>query len=649
LELNMADAKSQSIVAEVTRRRAQAGEAFTAFDITTQARAEGAFIRHDEARDLVQSLFQDGSMGAAYRRTILDLGGGARPFLYHRFDTDPATYRSTASGAAPVSAPSAGVNSASPNPAAGQPSAGGGLLRRVFDFLSGGTSVTSSVTTSAATNSGITTTGNAPTSGPTRKTINLNASAFLPIGRDDLMRQSGSLNLFGNIWFGRRDLIPPVSDPRTMLIDRGMLSAGLLSADQLAEFHRIGDAYAKHAGEVNYIRNQGSLAGAAAIEADRNARAEAKERKKAESAERKQKRRDEIAHRRANDILFLGRGVSQGLADRTSDQAKLVELQLPVVSTPAELAAAMGMTISNLRWLAFHADVASRTHYVSFEIAKRSGGVRKLSAPHVRLAAVQRWIFDSILRAALVHEAAHGFVPGRSIITNAQVHVGQNILVNADLENFFPSIHWTRIRKVFHCLGYSPAVATILALLCTECPRRDVSYGGRIYHVATGPRGLPQGACTSPALSNLVAMRLDRRMTGLAAKFGINYTRYADDITISGGDELSRRLGYVMARLRHITGDEGFTINEKKTRVRRRQQAQVVTGLVVNDKVSVSRNELRRLRSILHHAAKDGLESQNRLHHPNFRGYMTGMIAYVSATRPELAREMKTRLDQVSA
>jgi RNA-directed DNA polymerase len=530
----MADAKSQSIVAEVTRRRVQAGEAFTAFDITTQARAEGAFIRHDEARDLVQTLFQDGSMGTAYRRTILDLGGGARPFLYHRFDTDPATYRSTASGAAPVLSPSAGVASASPNPAASQPSAGGGLLRRVFDFLSGGTPIPSGVTTSAATNSaatnsGMTTTGNAPTSGPTRKTINLNASAFLPIARDDLMRQAGSLNLFGNIWFGRRDLIPPVSDPRTMLIDRGMLSAGLLSADQLAEFHRIGDAYAKHAGEVNYIRNQGALAGAAAVEADRKTRAEAKERKKAESAERKQKRRCEIEHRRQNDILFLGRGVSHGLSDRASDTVKLTELKLPVVSTPAELAAAMGTTISNLRWLAFHADVASRTHYVSFEIAKRSGGVRKLSAPHIRLAAAQRWIFDSILRAVVVHEAAHGFVPGRSIITGAQVHVGQNILVNSDLENFFPSIHWTRVRKVFRCLGYSPAVATILALLCTECPRREVSYAGRIYHVATGPRGLPQGACTSPALSNLVAMRLDRRMAGLAAKFGINYTRYADD------------------------------------------------------------------------------------------------------------------------
>jgi RNA-directed DNA polymerase len=123
----------------------------------------------------------------------------------------------------------------------------------------------------------------------------------------------------------------------------------------------------------------------------------------------------------------------------------------------------------------------------------------------------------------------------------------------------------------------------------------------------------------------------------------------ATRLTISGGDELARRLGYVMARLRHITSDEGFTINEKKTRVQRRHQAQGVTGLVVNDKVSVSRKELRRLRSILHHAAKDGLESQNRLQHRNFRGYMTGMIAYVSAIRPDLAREMKNQLDQVSA
>lgn len=656
----MADSNAQQLVNEITRRRAAAGESFTAFDITTEARSQGAFIRHDEARDLVQELFQSGSMGADYRRTVLDLGGGARPFVYHRFDADLSTYRSTASGAAPVSQPSTSTPRQVSSPVvapANDPSntsrRSGGLLRRVWNFLGGGDANTGDTSGNDRANNldskNQVTVNPSEAKAPStaRKILNLTASAFLPIQRDDLMRQASGISMWSNIWFGRRDLIPPTSDPRTMLIDRGMLSAGMVSAEELAEMHRIGDLYAKYSGEATRIRSEGALAGQAAVDADRQARAEAKARKKAEVAHRKEKRRAEVEHRKANDILFLGRGVSNGLADRTSDLAKLEQIELPLASTPAELAAAMGTTVSNLRWLAFHSDVASRTHYVSFEIAKRSGGVRRLSAPHIRMAAAQRWIYSSILRGVVVHDAAHGFVPGRSIVTSANHHVGQSVLINADLENFFPSIHWTRIRKVFRCLGYSPAVSTILALICTECPRREVEYGGKTYYVATGPRGLPQGACTSPALSNLVAMRLDRRLSGLAAKFDIRYTRYADDITLSGGDELGRRLGYVMARLRHIASDEGFAINEKKTRVQRRHQAQVVTGLIVNDQVTIPRKELRRLRSILHHASIEGLESQNKIHHPNFRAYMNGMIAYVAATRPELAREMKKQLGQV--
>ena len=149
------------------------------------------------------------------------------------------------------------------------------------------------------------------------------------------------------------------------------------------------------------------------------------------------------------------------------------------------------------------------------------------------------------------------------------------------------------MRSVFHRLGYSPAVATILALLCTECPRRQVVYDGQTYFVASGPRGLPQGACTSPALSNQVARRLDKRLGGLARKLDLTYTRYADDLTFSGGATLSERVGYLMARVRHLAEDEGFAVNEKKSRVLRRNTAQLVTGLVVNDRPGVRRREVR--------------------------------------------------------
>src|SRR5262249_49892429 len=137
-----------------------------------------------------------------------------------------------------------------------------------------------------------------------------------------------------------------------------------------------------------------------------------------------------------------------------------------------------------------------------------------------------------------VEPVSHGFVKGKSTVSNAKPHVGKAVVLNMDLEGFFPNIVFPRVRSVFHRAGYSWSVATVLALLCTECPRREVIYEGKRYYVAKGPRGLPQGACTSPALSNQVARRLDKRFAGLAVKMGISYTRYADDLSFSGGAEM---------------------------------------------------------------------------------------------------------------
>jgi retron-type reverse transcriptase len=214
------------------------------------------------------------------------------------------------------------------------------------------------------------------------------------------------------------------------------------------------------------------------------------------------------------------------------------------------------------------------------------------------------------------------------------------VVVNMDLENFFPTIVFARVRSVFQRLGYSPCVATILALLCTECPRRQVSYNGKSYWVATGPRGLPQGACTSPALSNQVARRLDKRLGGLAKKLNLAYTRYADDLTFSGSAELEPRIGYLLARVRHLAEAEGFAVNDKKTRVLRPTTAQKVTGLVVNDKPAVPRRERRRLRALLHRARREGLDQQNRSALPNFRAYLEGKIAYLRMVQPTLGAKL---------
>jgi RNA-directed DNA polymerase len=471
--------------------------------------------------------------------------------------------------------------------------------------------------------------------------LGLDAGAFLPITREEIHAAARGTNLLANLWFGRRDLIPPADDPRTKLIDRALVTHGLLAPEQLVAIHDVGALMDRIRPAFAAVEHKAALEGSGEVEADREARARVKASRKAEAAARRQQRADAIEARKQGDITFLGRGVSSRLGDRRSNLETLAAAGLPLLSTPAELAEALGISVPKLRWLAFHNEVATRIHYVQFNVPKRSGGTRTLSAPHRSLAEAQRWIWREIVGKLPVEPTAHGFVAGRSILTNAAPHCRRAVVVNLDLEGFFPSVGWPRVRSVFQRLGYSPAVATILALICTECPRRAVTYDGVPYLVATGPRGLPQGACTSPSLSNQVARRLDKRLVGLAVKLGLTYTRYADDLTFSGDDSFESRVGYLLARVRHIAQDEGFAVNEAKTRVLRQGTAQTVTGLVVNDRPGVARAEARRLRAILHRARTEGLDAQNREGRPNFHAWLRGKIAFVAMARPETGAKLR--------
>ena len=630
----MADAATEQLVLTLVNERVQAGVMFTAYDVTQAARRRGGNVRHNDVRDVVHELFENGRMGATYNRSLIDVGAPTKPWLYHHYNDDPATYKV-------------------PDPAAPLPTAAAqpGFVRRLINTFFGSPPPNRTPPPPPPSRGGNMPPGRTQRPSTPRQrppiTLGLDAAHFLPITRDDLKQQAKGMNLWSSPWFGRRDLIPPLEDQRTKLIDRAMIAQGLLTPEQLIEIHQVGAEMDLVRPDLLAAQLQAHQAGKSAVEADREARAKLKQQKKEAAAERKRLEREGIARRKATDIVFLGRGVSGRLGERTSNLHLLATHQLPVLSTPGELAHALGLTIPQLRWLAFHSDVTSRIHYIHFTVPKRSGGLRTLSSPHERLAKAQTWILTNILSKVRTEPAAHGFVPGRSILTNAQPHSKQTIVLNLDLEGFFPSITFPRVRSVFHRLGYSPAVASILALLCTECPRRLVTYAGQPYYVATGPRGLPQGACTSPALSNQVARKLDKRLQGIATKLALNYTRYADDLTLSGGDGLKEQIGYVLARVRHIAQDEGFTVNEKKTRIQRRNAAQTVTGLVVNDKPGVARSEVRRIRAILHRAMSEGLDSQNRQNHPNFRGWLQGMIAYIQMARPEIGTRLAQELENL--
>lgn len=485
--------------------------------------------------------------------------------------------------------------------------------------------------------------GATPSSAPAKKTppaprkLNLDAGQFTPISREEMMKNAATLRwTWASVNFDRRDQIPSAGDPRTALIDRALVAQGLLTPEQLVEIHEAGTKM----GELRPVLREVQNIAADAVLADAAARRARKEEKIAEAERKRQARAEAIRTRRATDIVFLGRGVSGGLADRRANIERLQAQGLPVLATPADVAKALGLEVSRLRWLAFHSEATAVTHYVRFQIPKKSGGVRELSAPHRDLARCQEWIRIQILERVALHDAAHGFVPGRSTLSNARPHLGRAAVVNADLKDFFPSVTFPRVKGVFQQIGYSPAAATVLALLCTECPRSRVNYDGRELFVATGPRGLPQGACTSPALSNLVARGLDGRLAGFAKRLGWTYTRYADDLTFSADGEAMGQTARLMTGLRHIVAEENFTVNEKKTRVQRPKTRQTVTGIVVNKHPNVSRETVRRLRAILHRAKTEGLAAQNRENHPRFEGWVRGMIAYVAMVNPERGREL---------
>lgn len=468
---------------------------------------------------------------------------------------------------------------------------------------------------------------------------------FAPVSAAEAMEQAESMGrtTWLNPWFGRRDLIPPADDQRTLLIDRHMVAEGFTTPEELAEIHAIG-------AEMDRIRPDivhAKLMADQFVAKSKEEHAEFVAKKKVEAEQRRLKRAEEIEHRRQTDIVFLGRGVSKGLADRRSNIELLNKNGMQVLSSPGDVAGAMGLSIAHLRWLAFHTETAERPHYVSFAIAKKNGKTRQLAAPLQSMRRAQQWILEHVLQKSDVHQCAHGFVSGRSCVTGAEKHVNCNLVVNADLKDFFPTINVFRVMGLFRSFGYSPAVATIFALLVTECPRQEIIFGGQKLHVATGPRGLPQGACTSPMISNLIARNLDRRFDALATKMGWTYTRYADDLTFSiasGGED---KLGYLTARIRHICQDEGFEVNESKTRVLRQSNRQTVTGIVVNDKPNVDRKTIRTIRAILHNAKKTGIEAQNKSNRPDFSRWLLGMIAYISMVNAEKGQQLRRTYDQL--
>lgn len=372
--------------------------------------------------------------------------------------------------------------------------------------------------------------------------------------------------------------------------------------------------------------------------------------KQKETKERRERERQERAtawqKKKESEIVYLGAEVSAGLSKFESNEERLKSLNLPVFAKPDELAGAMNLSVGKLRFFAFDRRTSEVSHYIHFKMPKKSGGERLISAPMPELKSAQHWILDNILNRVPLHSAAHGFMPERGIVSNAAPHVGSAIIVNLDLENFFPSIDYVRTKGVFRSFGYSEAIATVLALICTAPDVEEVALDGKNYFVALGERHLPQGAPTSPAISNIICRRLDKGLATLAEKHGFRYTRYADDLTFSTTDK-NADVKTFLKQIRFVLDKQGFVVNEKKTRILRRGRQQEVTGVVVNEKLSIDRKTLRNFRATLHQVERDGIEGKRWGNSPDLIAALEGYTNFVLMVDKEKGAEFKNQVNRI--
>jgi hypothetical protein len=328
----------------------------------------------------------------------------------------------------------------------------------------------------------------------------------------------------------------------------------------------------------------------------------------------------------------------------------------------AALARLLDLDQGELAWFAdvrgLERTVAEPLRHYRWRAVPRPTGARLVAAPKPRLKEIQRRLLRHVLAPIAVHEAAHGCVPGRSVRTALEPHAGADVVLHLDLEAFFASIPAGRVWGLLQgTVGLTEPVAhAVTGLVTTVLPAQvwrtvppPEGAEARDRHRRLGQRlavpHLPQGAPTSPALANLVCFRLDRRLAGLAAAHGATYTRYVDDVLVSGGPSTAR----LTDRIGVIAADEGFRVHQGKTRTMPAAGRQHALGAVVNVRPALPRRERDVLRALLHNCAVHGWRSQVRDRDPaTFRDHVLGRVAWAAALDPASGsrlRELAAAID----
>ena len=305
--------------------------------------------------------------------------------------------------------------------------------------------------------------------------------------------------------------------------------------------------------------------------------------------------------------------------------------ELPAIGSAGELADWLRLTPGELDWFAdlkaltCHKAGRRLQHYHYRVLSKGYGTIRVIESPKPRLKQLQKRILADILDKIPPHPMAHGFVKGRSVKTFVAPHVGRRVVLRMDLRDFFPSIGGARIQTVFRTMGYPESVADLLGGIATNTVPRDVwtdTAVGRETRAMYACPHLPQGAPTSPALANMCLYRADCRLLGLAGSAGARYTRYADDLAFSGGEEFDRRVERFASHVAAILHEEGFAVHHRKTRIMRQGVCQHLAGVVANQRINVRRSDFDRLKATLFNCVRHGSASQNRDGRPDFRAHL---------------------------
>ena len=325
----------------------------------------------------------------------------------------------------------------------------------------------------------------------------------------------------------------------------------------------------------------------------------------------------------------------------------IAHISLPKLTTTDALADWLSIStdalirFADLRCLSALSDNAFGPHYRHHLLPKRDGSLRLIEEPKPMLKRLQRQILKGLINHIPPHEAAFGYRKGRNCIQGAARHAGEAVVLGFDLSGFFPSIAFNRAYGIFRTVGYPEGIARSLAGLCTSItPSALLATPGLAARDKLAQRHLPQGAPTSPALANLAAFSLDRRLTGLARSLGANYSRYADDMAFSGD---SRIAPILLRAVPQIIREEGFYPNAAKARLARAHDRQTVTGLVINRHVNFNRSDFDLLKATLHHLADP---SDPRRVDPHFLRHLAGRIGWVEQINPARGLRLRQLFDQ---